>query len=98
MSKKTPPAQFVPQNAEEDRLRNIAVALGESDMSFILSQFLLPYGFKAIVDAFEEVQARQRSKPGHFRNPRAYFNKLVREFRAEYITKSAGNLDSMTIK
>ncbi len=83
-SRNTPPAQFVPQNAEEERLRQIALALDESEMSFILSQYHLPHGFKAIVAAFEEVQAIQRNKPGYLRNPRMYFNKLVREFQEEY--------------
>lgn len=68
---------FLPKTFEEERCKEIATALGEPDMRFILS-CLKKYGFGTIENVwatFREIKASGK----HIENPGAYFNRIIKK-------------------
>lgn len=65
---------FVPGNYEEERCKEIAVALKEKDMRFILAM-LKKYGLAAIEGAYRDTVDNR-----HVKDRRRYFNSLLTRF------------------
>lgn len=68
---------FLPKTYEEERCKEIATALGETDMRFILS-CLKKNGFRAIENAWVALKEIKASGK-HIENPGAYFNRIIKK-------------------
>ncbi len=68
-------SRFVPRNSDEQRCKEIATYLEETDMRFILSG-LRDYGLPHLERNFGELKEREAA--GKVKDKRRYFNKLVK--------------------
>jgi len=66
---------FSPKNYKEQRCWEIAKALGEKDMRYLLSRLKIKGGFNAIERVWGNY--REDAKKGGIKNPPAYFNNLL---------------------
>lgn len=74
-SKRIDPNTFVPKTKEEEICLQVARHLEEIDMRFCLS-CLKKYGYERMLKACEYME---KLPEGHIKNPRKYFNKLIKE-------------------
>jgi hypothetical protein len=68
---------FLPKTYEEERCKEIATALGETDMRFILS-CLKKHGFGAVENAWATLN-EIKSSGKHIENQGAYFNRIIKK-------------------